>query len=258
MATHDLSDETLMAYADGALDGVAAKAVEKAAAEDDAVAQRIALFRATGDVLATARAARPAEPVPETLMARVQAVLDAGRDTPGDTPVVPFARPATGDGASRRLWAPMALAASLALAIGLATGLTLRPPAAPDAAPAFATLEAGGIAAALSRLEAGASERVAAGEISVISSFRMPDGGLCREFELDAESAAMVGVACAEGTAWGLRFAVATGPGAGEDGQRDYAPAGALEALDTWMMGIGAGAPLSPQEERAALSSLAD
>ncbi len=252
MATHDLSDETLMAYADGALDADTAAAVERAASEDETVAQRIALFRATGDVLATARAARPAEPVPETLMARVRATLDAARDTR----VTPFARPAGRGAASGLPWAPMALAASLALAVGLSTGLTLRPDTAPDAARGLAALEAGGIAGALSRLEAGAAEHVAAGEVSVISSFRMPDGALCREFELDTERDATIAVACAEGAAWNLRFAASTGAGA--DSGQSYAPAGALEALDAWMVSVEAGAPLPPEEERAALSALED
>jgi hypothetical protein len=130
----------------------------------------------------------------------------------------------------------------------------LRPGPAPEAPTGLAALEAGGIAGALSRLEAGASERVAAGEVSLVASFRTSDGAFCREFELAAEGEAVVGIACAEDGSWDLRFAVANGGAGGQD----YAPAGALEALDAWLAGIGAGAPLSAEAERAALSDLGE
>jgi len=75
MTGHDFSDETLMAYADGALDAETARRVAEAAARDAAVARRIALFRDTGALLAQARAARAAPPVPGALMARARAAL---------------------------------------------------------------------------------------------------------------------------------------------------------------------------------------
>lgn len=256
MTAEQFTDETLMAYADGELDAETARAIAAAEAADEAVARRIALFRGTRATLAEARAARPAADVPDALMARVRETLEqagAGGEEPGS--VVPFVRRAP-----VRPWVPAAIAASLALAVGLGAGLSLRPGTGPDAAgprpgaTGLAALEASGVAGALSRLASGGSEQVAAGEVTIVSSFRTPEGTLCREFELATGSTETVAVACAEGAAWDLRFAVASG-GAQDAG---YAPAGALEALDTWLVGVGAGAPLPEDEEREALGRLDD
>jgi anti-sigma-K factor RskA len=254
MTRHEFSDETLMSYADGALDAETARAVRAAEAEDARVAERIALFRATGAALAQARAARPAEAVPDALMARVQATLDAARAEPEAPAPIPFRRPAAPASASAPPWVPMAMAASLALAIGLGAGWALRPGAEPAAAVGLAALEASGVADALSRLEAGASERVAAGDVTIVASFLTPEGTFCREFEFASPREALVGVACAGEEAWDLRFAAATA----RPDDDSYAPAGALEALDAWLTGTGAGAPLSAEEEGATLRGLAD
>lgn len=259
MTAEQFTDETLMAYADGELDAETARAIAAVEAADEAVARRIALFRGTRAALAEARAARPAADVPEALMARVRETLEqagAGGEEPGS--VVPFVRRAP-----VRPWVQAAIAASLALAVGLGAGLSLRPGATPGAGPGagsqpgatgLAALEASGVAGALSHLASGGSEQVAAGEVTIVSSFRTPEGTLCREFELATASTEAVAVACAEGAAWNLRFAVASGRA--EDA--GYAPAGALEALDTWLVGVGAGAPLPEDEEREALGRLDD
>ncbi|RDC71106.1 hypothetical protein DLJ49_16415 [Rhodovulum sp. 12E13] len=259
MTIERFTDETLMAYADGELDAETARAVAAAEAADGAVARRIALFHGTRAALSEARDARPAPEVPDALVARVRETLEqagAGGEEPGR--VVPLVRRAPS-----RPWVPVAVAASLALAVGLGAGLSLRPATGPDidlatgpqpGATGLAALEASGVAGALSRLASGGSEQVAAGEVTIIASFRTPEGTLCREFELATGSAETVAVACAEGAAWDLRFAVASGRADGAG----YAPAGALEALDTWLSGIGAGAPLPEDEERAALGRLAE
>lgn len=249
MKSGEFTDETLMAYTDGELDTDAARAVAAAEATDPEIARRVEVFRGTGAALAEARAARPAPEVPDALMARVRAALE-GRAAGDAKTVLPFDRRAPA-----RPWVPAMIAASLALAAGLSIGLSLRPGAGPEpGAQGLAALEPSGVADALSRLASGASEHVAAGEVTVIASFRTPEGTFCREFELAAAGGETVGVACAEGAGWGLRFAVASG-GANDAG---YAPAGALEALDAWLMGIGAGAPLTGDEERAAMGALPD
>ena len=249
MTAERFTDETLMAHADGELDAETAQAVAAAEAADPEVAARVALFRDTAAALSAAHAARPAPEAPDALIARVQETLK--RQGPGgQETILPFTLRSP-----RRAWVPSAIAASLALAVGLGAGLSLRDGMDPGPrAGSLAGLETSGVAGALTRLASGASEQVATGEVTVVSSFRTPDGTLCREFELAKSAAETVGVACAEGASWGLRFAVATGGSAGAG----YAPAGALEALDVWLMGIEAGAPLSEAEERAALGPFAE
>ena len=252
MASHDFLDETLMAYADGAVDADTAQAVASAAEADEEVARRIAVFRNTGALLAQARSARTDPPVPDALLARVHKTLEARREAPApeDRTVVQF-----GPIARAPRWAPMAAAASVALVVGLGAGLLLRPALSPDTSPArLVSLAASGVAGALSQLESGGSAPVVSGELSIIASFRTPEGAFCREFELASGGESTVGVACAEGEEWDLRFAVANGASDAEG----FAPAGALESLDAWLVGIGAGAPLAPSEEREALRGLSD
>ncbi|TCO73322.1 hypothetical protein [Rhodovulum euryhalinum] len=250
MTTNDFSDETLMAYADGALDPAEAARVGAAVAADPALARRLALFSGTRDVLARAAAARPEAPVPDALMARVRATIEAGRaGAETDATVVPLRRPSV----PPRPFRPMAIAAGLALALGLAGGVLVGLSLG-DGVPGglrIATLGTRGLAEALSGLPSGARAAVADGEVAIIASFRNADGELCREFELDAaERATVVSVACREAAGWQTRFAVVAG--AVDTG---YAPASSLETLDSYLAAIGAGAPLAPLDEAAALSA---
>lgn len=252
MAPQDFTDEVLMAYVDGELDDATLRAVDAAASTDPAVAKRIALFRATRDRLAEMAATQGAVPVPDELMDHVRATLAAAREAEGSggdsTKILSFApRPAP---AKTRPWRMPAIAASLALAVGLGGGMLLGRAVPPDGPAAqFAGLAQGGVAAALSRLKAGEEAEIAAGNLAVIASFRTADDEFCREFELSAQARGFIGVACAGNAGWDLRFAAASDP-AGAEG---YAPAGTLEALEVWLAGIGAGAPLAPEAEAEVL-----
>lgn len=257
MPAQVFTDEILMAYADGELDPETARAVEAAAQVEHRLARRIALFRETGDALARASAARNDAPVPESVMSRVRETLAATRVHGEAGEVEPFGRAAPRPGQMRRrawrAWQPAAIAASVALAAGLGIGLLVDPALSPgDPSPRFATLHGAGIDEALSRLDAGERARVAAGEVAIASSFRTETGDFCREFEVYAPDRGYVGVACHDGAAWELRFAMLGSSGGGEG----YAPASSLEALDAWLASIGAGAPLGPEEEAAALGGI--
>lgn len=249
MTRDDFTDETLMAHADGELDPDESARVEAAIAADPDLARRLAMFTGTRDVLARAADARPETAVPDALMARVRETLAADR---ASRTVLPFRRPA----AAARPWRPMAIAASLALGLGLAgglvAGLSLRDGTGEGLR--IATVQSPGIADALSNLPSGARQAVAGGEIEIIASFRNADGAFCREFEHDGpERATVVSVACRDGARWQTRFAVMAG--AAETG---YAPASSLETLDAYLAAIGAGAPLEPEQERAAMAGRGD
>jgi anti-sigma factor RsiW len=258
MTGPEFDDATLMAFADGELAPALAARVAAAVAQDPAAAARVALFRDTRTVLRAA-AARPLDPVPDALMARVRATLDsAGPATPAPARVVPLAahRPSR--------VAATALAASLALAIGAAGGFLLaRGPSAPakQAAgpgagtpiPLLAALGAADVAAALSSAPSGELRTVAAGELVPVATFLSGTGETCREFTLaGADGDTVTAVACHGGDGWDLRLAmVAEAAGAG------YAPASAPEVLDHYFAMTAAGAPLSPEDEAAALARLA-
>ncbi len=103
-------DETLMAYADGALDGALAARVARAALADRRVRARIEIFRRTAMLARAALAPVVDEPVPARLVAAVREAK-AGS-------VVPF-RPKAGNLRRPLVWA---VAASVALFVVLGAG----------------------------------------------------------------------------------------------------------------------------------------
>lgn len=247
MAGTEIDDATLMAFADGELDAASAARVAEAVAGDPDAAARVELFRRTRAVLSAAAGMRPAGPVPEALLARVQATLAEARARAAPE-VVPL-RPKRGPAA----WG-MALAASLALAVGVAGGFRIARGPAGDAAPGLSLAALGGrdVAAALARLPSGARTAIPGGEMAAVASFRSSAGETCREVEIDPEAGnTVVAVACHTGRGWDLRLAVAAA--AAEGG---YAPASSLEVLDAYLASTEAGAPLSLEEEAAALAAL--
>lgn len=245
MANTAITDEMLMAYADGELAAAEADEVAAATAADPDLAGRLARFVGTRAAL-TDLAAVPPEPLSPGLSARVGAALAASR---GEATVVPFPAPAS----RRPTWQPQALAAGLVLAVGLAGGYLLGPRGGPPPGLRVASLEQPQIEAALSELPAGARANLPGGEIALIASFRNADGEICREFEFDgADRDTIVAVACHSDGRWQTRFAVVAG-GADPSG---YAPASSLETLDAYLAAIGASPPIQPEEEARALADL--
>ncbi len=251
MEPGEFSDEILMAYADGELDAATAQAVAAEEARDPAIAARIGLFRQSRAALAGLAAARPAEPVPAALMDRVRETLEAARagaaEAEAEAPnVVAFRRPAG------PAWVPTALAASIALAVGLSAGL-LAARNGDGGGPRLASLEAPGIDTALDAVAAGERIALEGGELSVIASFENAGGEFCREFEYSADAGAtLVSVVCRGDAGWDTRFAVVA-EAADDTG---YAPASSLDALEAYLGAVGAGAPLSPDAEAAALERI--
>jgi hypothetical protein len=250
MERQEFGDETLMAYADGELDAGTARAVAAAAATDAALAQRIAMFARTRDALSEAAKARPLAPLSPALDARVEEILRNARPEPSGT-VVPFRRRSVAAPAYR----PMAAAAALALAVGVAGGFLVSQVtgARESGAIGIAALDVPGITDALDTLPSGERVAIAGGEIAGIASFLNADGELCREFEFDRTGGdTVVSVACRGGEGWEPRLAIVA-PAADETG---YAPASSLDTLDAYLGAIGAGAPLTPEDEAAALRGL--
>ena len=233
--TMQFDDETLMAFADGELPEAEAAPLRRALAADPAVAARIETFRRARAAVAGLAPA----PAPAALEARIRALAATGPATAASAPagagadVVPLA--------SRRrvpAWQVPAAAAA-ALVLGLSVALLTRP--ADDAAERAALLDS---------LPSGESRPVAGGEIAVVATFRDAGGLLCREYEETTAGRRMVSVACRGAEGWDLRLAIAAG------GEAGYAPASSLDALDAWAAANGAGAPMSPAEEAAALAGL--
>ncbi|WP_305989542.1 anti-sigma factor [Roseibium sp. MMSF_3544] len=246
-----MTDELIMAYADGELPEAEAKKVERAAETSEEVRDKIRMFKQTARELKGAAADLP--PVPDQLADRISTLLaeDTGaRDLPADGNVVPFARKAV-----FRQW-PTALAASITLAIGLAVGMSAGPFGTPDTTSPFgiAALADPGIDRALSEVASGGSTSLDSGAtLNVIASFVDADSTLCREFDYEAVNGpSIVSVACRVGQTWEPRIAIA----ASSEQSAVYAPASSLEALEAWLSSSGMGSPLELPEEKQRLDRI--
>lgn len=253
-----------MAHVDGALDAGKAAEVEAAANADEAVAAKLEALRRTREQSREALAPLLNEPVPEALVASVQAFArrhpadpDAlqGEQIEEDLPagvVVPFARE------QRLAWSRavggMALAASLALVVGLGAGAYIVGGwETAGNGGGIALLDQDGLTEALYEVASGDTRELPDGEgFRAIATFAVEGGTLCREFEVDAAGqATVVAVACHHEQSWRTRFMVGTA-GNGEG----YAPATSLEVVQSYLSGVGAGDPLAAPEEAEALAAL--
>jgi hypothetical protein len=241
-AEHMITDAELMAFADGALDEPRFEAVARAVESDPDLAARLEAIAAGGRMAHAVFAPLADLPVPARLE---RAVRQAAR---------PQAKRGWWPGwlSGNAGWPGMALAAGLAAVIAVPAGYFLA--GSPEPAPAqlaIGTPLAGPLADALDGLASGSELRLADGStLRPIATFTDAADTLCREFERDA-AASTVAIACREGGAWQLAFAIEAPLGA--DG---YAPASALSALDAYLEGIEAGPPLPAEAEAEALAAL--
>lgn len=254
MKNQPYTDEVLMAYADGELDVATARGVEAAMAEDERLAERVALFADTRRSTKDALAPMLKEPVPARLEASVRDMLarSAAGTADADSNVVAF-RPSAKPSFAERLLNELPLAASIAIIAGAIGYYLGQPGGAPSTNLTVASVDQPAIVQALGTVRSGETANLDGnGRFRAIASYRDNAGSLCREFEFDKNrEAAVVAVACNANGSWDVRFAVATSQSA-----EGYAPASSLEALDAFLQATGAGQPLPPDEEDAALKGL--
>jgi hypothetical protein len=245
------TDEELMALADNALPASRSKEVEALVARDDALRQRVEMFRASRRTIAASLGPLAAEPVPEALQDAVRRMID--RDNALASQILPFPRKT---GAEQRFLWPMGLAASLVAAIAGIAGYTLGmrgetgrhavAAAVGAALPPF-------LASRLDALPSGAETTMDSGQLRIMSTVRAQDDVLCREFEVDAIDIGQttVGVACHTGGQWRLEIAVAAPVSA-----EGFAPASSLSTVESYLDAIGATDPLESDAEEKALKDL--
>jgi hypothetical protein len=230
-----VSDETLMAYADDALDPADRAAVETALAADPALRARLAAHRRLQAGLRIAFDDALSEPVPERLVAAVHA-------RPAAAPVVDLAARRAARWSTRE-WSAMAasLAAGAILAFGF--GQSARPPA-PDLVVAEGGLAADGALARALEQRLAADQGAGAARIGI--SFRDKDGRYCRSFNVET----VAGLACREDAGWRVALVTAGQGDAGGDVRQAGAatPPEVLAAIEARM----AGDALDAAEEAAA------
>jgi anti-sigma factor RsiW len=251
--TMAVTEEMIMAYADGELDATGAAQVEAAMAADAEIVRQVEAHRSLRASFAGAFAGVLNEPVPERLVAA------ASKPTPTADNVVSLANfrsrsePAARQGPSR--WAQFgAIAATLM--VGLFVGrLWMVQPSAPLAVGQDGAIAARGqLATALNDQLAsgGQAGNGAAGDqaVKIGVSFRSTDNSYCRTFQLN-QGRGVAGVACREPKGWAVRMAMASAPQSASAGYRTAGtetPTPVLEAIQSMI----AGDPLNAKGEAAA------
>lgn len=239
-----VTDEMLMAFADGELDRPTAEAVQRAAEADPALMRRLADFERTRTLAKAAFGGVLEEEIPQRLLSVVR---------PRPARVFGFLRWEGG-------WLPPAAVVAASLA-GFALAAILTPAPAPEAPPLLASHDT--IAEILETTPSGETRLVAGsdagpgGAFEATASYLVP-GGACRSFEMslgaDAETG-WRGVACRREGTWRIDM-LAADPGATSGGET-YATASdaAVQSLDAFLDAAGAGGSLDDAEERRLVES---
>ncbi len=198
-----IDPEMLMAYADGELGPIEAKRVERAIAEDPALAEEVARHRALRARLSGHFAPVAEEPVPDRLITLLRSNSNIA--------ALPVSKPA------RRIpgWAGWGGAVAASLVLGLAIGHGLQSPDLVQTRDGQ-LYAAGTLAGALDG-QLAANQ----GAVRVPVSFRDRSGAYCRVFISQAAD----GIACHDRQGWALRQTRA-----GKDAAKsDYAQAGSAD-----------------------------
>jgi hypothetical protein len=203
-----VSDETLMAYADGEVDAATRALIEVAMRDDPEIRRRIEEHRALRETMQGAFSAVLDEPVPQRL---IDAARGKSRAPGGDVVDLARARRAAADPAPgrRRSWQPAAMAASLL--VGLALGYV----GWHSANPLVMTGSSGELiagAALADALSNQLSEDRSPGLAAITGlSFRAKTGDYCRTFSLTGSHASS-GLACHAGDGWKIKVLAQSPP----------------------------------------------
>ena len=225
-----IDPETLAAYADGELDPIAAKRVERAMADDPALAAEVERHRALAARLRGSFAALDAQPMPagvEALFARTDNVVAFPTRKPAPKP--------------QRWWG--AIAASLVA--GLLLGQLVPRSGSELGFEGGTAVAQGGLARALDTQLASTQEAQAPVRIGI--TFRDRAGALCRTFETGTTG----GIACSDKAGpWRVQAL----QGGAQATTTAYAQAGSpMAALLEQAQAMAAGDPLDAAGEAAAL-----
>lgn len=228
-----ISDETLMAFADGVLADAEFDAVADAVERDPETAARLQAL-VDGARLAQEGYALLLQPVPASLEAGVRGAVARANEKP----------------LWQRLWTGLRLTPSGAAAvafgvavIALPAGYTLGQLSGPPAQPAVDIA----LSEALDTLPTGQQDALP-GDLTIVpvATFTDATGNLCREYETSGP-AASVSIACRLDGMWQTQLVVAT------SNEPGYRPASGLAAIDAYLDSIGASPALLDAAEADAL-----
>ena len=223
----DIDEAMLIAWVDGELDEITRRRVDRAVADDPALAQRLEMHRHLRQRLSGHYAPVEAEPVPQAMRALLE-------ERPKVTPITRAAAP------KWRSWGiGGAIAASLVLGLGI--GRLSSGPAGPVAVSDGVMVARGELASALETQLASAQKDTS---IRIGLSFQRKGGGWCRSFD----GSALSGVACREGEGWQVQQLI---PGTPQS--TDYRQASSTDArIMATVSTLIEGSPADATQEAAA------
>ncbi|MET0529898.1 MAG: hypothetical protein ABW003_16460 [Microvirga sp.] len=248
MAQFHFNDEILMAFADGELDETVAASVEQAMAKDPAIAQRIAGFLRSRRMIRLAYPEEALPDVPPELKAAVLAQIE--RFEAPLQPQAPLEASVSRRASARGHWSiGFAMAAGVAALAFVAIGYMAGRQGASSQSPGpIAQLSDPEISRVLSESASGQEQALPFGRMRVISTFRVANGSLCREFRLQVSAGSSDAIAChADG--WTVTFAVASAAA-----QEGYVPSDGSDLMASYLKSAGAGEPLLDAAEAQALN----
>lgn len=232
MTQEQVTDEMLMAFADGELDDAESARIADLISVDPVLAQRAEVFTRSRQLVEEALSPVLSEPVPAHLVA---SALGTTQDlSPRPRAAVPR-------------WA---MAASVAVLAGLAGfGLHGLLPGGDAPTSLMAAASSPGVLTALETIASGQATRLDIAGIelttTVVGTFPVEQGH-CRIFTLADAAGQVRAMSCGAGDAWQVPVAVLeTGTG--------FQAASGAEAIDLYLDSVGAGAALDEATEIAAM-----
>lgn len=252
--TDQLSSETLMAYADGALSEAEANKIEAIAAADPEIADEITLYRVSRERLETGFDALLYEDVPPHLIAIMR---EQTGDDNSQNNVVAMPR---GKRDFKYYSPKLAMAAAALLSVGVMATIYMvkfdnSAPSGSSLIYASAINDTHPFAKALQQSIGGSAVEMGDNITArAIVSYQSADGQLCREFEIVAPNAASVGIACRIETGWQIEVQTAATVSAAGQNEIVSASGENSEAMVQALERLGVGIGLDAQQEACAAS----
>ncbi|HEV7338201.1 MAG TPA: hypothetical protein VGO06_19675 [Bosea sp. (in: a-proteobacteria)] len=254
MTKPEVSDEMLIALADGELSAGEAERLHALVTADPELAERFAILAETRFLL-EAEGEPKLEPVPERLLAAI-AAADA-RPAPVQPQLTVIAggaadKPAAVPRASvRRAGWRLPLVASFLLVAGGVAGYLAGRGGQGEPGIAVAGLDRAALSAALDTVASGGAVALPAGNLRIIASHKLADGRLCREYTVTGTgegAPGLNGIDCRDGQGWHTEFVAATPPETA-----GYKPASGGALAEAFLLDRGAEGPLDPAAEQGLL-----
>ncbi|MEJ0061288.1 MAG: NepR family anti-sigma factor [Terricaulis sp.] len=238
-----ITDDVLMAFADGELPAEEAERIEAMMRDDREMAARVTRFRSVRSALRAAYDSVAQEPIPDRLRALLHDVEAAAPSAPEPSaaPIVHL----SAERERRRFSAPTWAAIAAGLVVAVLAGRM----STPDSlfVGEAGHLHAGGQLTRVLDTRLASAPENANDDIRVGLTFRTAEGDVCRTFTGNGDDGGVSGLACHEANDWAIRIAAATPASDGE-----YRQAGAETVVMDMVDALIAGEPLDAAQEQAA------